>query len=72
MLLKQLREDRGLSHEALSWAIYREGHGTVSGRNIRRIEDTGAIPTVRVRFALASYFGRAQSEIWQTGQRVAA
>ena len=63
-LLEQMRRDRGLSPEGLSHALHAAGHGYVSGKTIRRVE-TGAIPTVRVQFALAQFFdGRLPSQVW--------
>lgn len=71
-LLKQLRIDHGLSPEGLSFALLQARLGHVSGRNIRRIEGVGAIPTPRVQFALARFFDRSPSEIWVLRSRVAA
>lgn len=72
-LLKEWRLDRGLSPDALSWEIRKLKLETVSGRQIRRIEDEGVTPTPRVMFALASYFGAKPSDVWQRSlRRVAA
>lgn len=68
-LLREWRLDRGLSPEALSWELRRAKLETVSGRQIRRIEDIGTIPTPRVMFALASYFEAKPSDIWQRSMR---
>ncbi len=38
--------------------------GHVSGRQIRRIEDEGVVPTPRVMFMLASHFGTKPSDVW--------
>lgn len=64
-LIRTLRTDRGLSYEALAYAIYEKSLGDVSGRTIRRIEDDGVVPRVRIQFALASFFGREVSSLWQ-------
>ena len=69
-LLKELRENRGLSPEQLSHAIYGAGLGTISGQTIRRTEDKGAIPQVRNRFALAQFFDREVVDIWQPKRQV--
>jgi transcriptional regulator with XRE-family HTH domain len=69
-LIRELRVDRGLTPEALSYEIHKRvpGH-PVSGRTIRRIERTGAIPTVRVMFGLAAVFGMTPSQIWSSRAR---
>lgn len=71
-LLREWRLDKGLSPEALSWEIRRLRIATVSGRQIRRIEEEGIIPTPRVMFALASYFDAKPTEVWARGLRVRA
>jgi len=71
-LLKEWRIDRGLSPEALSWQLRLAKLESVTGRQIRRIENEGVIPTPRVMFALASFFGARPSEIWQRSMRRAA
>jgi transcriptional regulator with XRE-family HTH domain len=71
-LLREWRTDRGLSPEALSWELRRAKLETVSGRQIRRIEDTGVIPTPRVMFALASYFDAKPTDVWGRALRRAA
>ena len=71
-LLREWRLDRGLSPEALSWELRRAKLETVSGRQIRRIEEQGIVPTPRVMFALASYFDARPSEVWRKALRVAA
>lgn len=63
-LLRQLRTDRGLSPESLSYGIHAAKLGYVSGRQIRRIEREGIIPTARVQFAIAQFFDRLPSEVW--------
>lgn len=69
--LRSLRTDRGLSPEQLGY------HVGVSGHTIRRIEDTGAVPTPRIQFAIASYFSLRPTELWpldgrRTAMKVAA
>jgi transcriptional regulator with XRE-family HTH domain len=71
-LLREWRLDRGLSPEALSWELRRAKLETVSGRQIRRIEDEGVIPTPRVMFALASFFDARPTEVWRGALRAAA
>lgn len=69
-LLREWRLDRGLSPEALSWEIRRMKLETVSGRQIRRIEEQGIIPTPRVMFALASYFEAKPTQVWTKALRM--
>lgn len=71
-LLKSWRLDRGLSPEALSWEIARRDLAFVSGRQIRRIEDEGVIPTPRVMFALASFYETTPTSIWPVKTKAAA
>jgi DNA-binding XRE family transcriptional regulator len=73
-LLQQLRTDSGLSPETLSQGIHAAKLGYVSGRQIRRIEREGIIPTARVQFAIAQFFERVPSEVWvpRSNYRVAA
>jgi transcriptional regulator with XRE-family HTH domain len=72
LVLRELRENRGLSPEQMPFAMLRAGLEPVSGKTIRRIE-RGAIPQVRVKFALAQFYGRDVSAIWIVRrQRVAA
>lgn len=67
--LRELRENRGLSPEQLPYFMARAGVEPVSGKTIRRIEGKGAIPQVRVKFALASFFGVTVSTIWSQFER---
>lgn len=67
-LLRQLRTDRGLSPEALSYAIYVAGHGSISARTIYRVEGQGMVPRVRAQFALAQFFGKPVTQIWPIPQ----
>lgn len=71
-LLKEWRIDRGLSPEAMSWQLRLAKLESVSGRQIRRIEDEGVIPTPRVMFALASFFEARPSDVWRRSMRRAA
>lgn len=64
-LLTQLREDAGLSPEALSRAIFVADLGFVSGRTIRNIENEHHVPTLRVRASIARYFDRNPRSIWR-------
>lgn len=63
-LIRTWREDRGLTPEGLSWAMYEAGVGCVSSRTIRRIESHGLRPRLRVRFAIAQHLDRPVSSIW--------
>jgi transcriptional regulator with XRE-family HTH domain len=63
-LLKAWRVDRGLSPEQLSWQIAEAQLGFISGRQIRRIESDGTIPTPRVMFALARFFDTTPTALW--------
>lgn len=75
-LLADLRRDQGLTPEALSRAILE--HPALGARwfvhpnTIRLIERNGTIPTVRVQFALATFFNRLPSDIWRQRERTAA
>lgn len=75
-LLREWRLERGLSPEALSWELRRAKLETVSGKQIRRIEGQGVIPTPRVMFALATFYDARVTEIWRRStssrERVAA
>jgi hypothetical protein len=69
-LLKSWRINQGLSCNQLAWEIAQtqtpSGRKlpTISGRQIHRIETVGIVPTPRLAFALASYFGTTPLEIW--------
>ena len=71
-LIRKLRIDEGLTPEDLAHQIARDGGGIVSGRTVRRIESEGAIPTVRIQFALARHFGMVPSDLWKPQRRRAA
>jgi transcriptional regulator with XRE-family HTH domain len=62
-LICELRIERGLSPEDLSHEILKAGHGSVSGRTVRRIERRGVVPSVRVQVALARHFDVPASEL---------
>lgn len=69
--LVELRQERGLSPEALALAIAEEAkglsfgqRGAVDAHTIRRIERHGHVPGIRVAFVLANYFGKRPDEIW--------
>ena len=68
-LLRELRENAGFSPEQMPHAMLAAKVAPVSGPTIRRIEDQGAIPQVRHRFALAQFFGRQVIEIWAVKPR---
>ena len=68
-LLQELREAKGLSPEQMPFAMLRAGVEPVSGQTIRRIERIGAVPQVRVKFALAEFFERDIKEIWTVRRR---
>lgn len=68
-LIRRLRIDQGLTPEDLAYQIARRGAGVVSGRTIRRVEDIGAIPCVRIQFALASFFDMTPSQVWPVQRR---
>lgn len=70
-LLKSWRLDQGLSPEQLAWELARAQRGHVSGRQIRRIENEGVVPTPRVMFMLASHFGAKPSDVWHRELKVA-
>jgi DNA-binding XRE family transcriptional regulator len=56
-----------MSPEQLGWAV------GVSGHTVRRIERECAIPTPRVQYALAQFFGMRPTELWKIEpRRVAA
>lgn len=68
-LLKELREDLGLSREAMCHAMRRQGverDYIPSARTLQRIEDQGVRPIVRHRFGLAAFHERKQSTIWRS------
>lgn len=74
--LVEERELRGLSPEGLSLAIKRASRnapwgerGAVDAHTIRRIERDGHVPSERIRFVIASFFGHLPHEIWEPRNR---
>lgn len=63
-----MREDRGLSRRDLCQHMQlehpRDPRMHVSERTLTRIEEDGAVPTARVKFAIAQAFDMVPSEIW--------
>lgn len=57
--LRRQRLRAGLSPEDLGADI------GVSGRTIRRIEDTGMVPTARTMFAIAKWAGEDVVQLWR-------
>lgn len=75
--LSEMRQDRGLSPEALSDELKRlavqagwGSRGAADGHTIRRIERHGHVPGERVRFVITAYFGLKPHELWERGNRV--
>lgn len=82
--LKDLREAQGLSPKDLAAEIKhmasRRGaawtRGAVDEYTIRRIEGKpeehrhGFVPTIRVQFVIATFFGVDRREIWKPGRKV--
>lgn len=72
-LIAAMREDRGMSRgdlvAAMRLANPRDPRMHVSERTLARIEDDGAIPTARVKFALAVALEMLPSQIWGAGRR---
>lgn len=69
--IREMREARGYSPEALSAAIKEAGkdapwgdRGAVDAHTIRRIERSGHVPGPRVQFVLANYFDLTPHELW--------
>lgn len=75
-MIARMREDRGMSRGDLVMnmrlANPRDARMQVSERTLARIEDEGAIPTARVKFAIAAAFDMVPSEVWGARTRVAA
>lgn len=74
--LTELREQRGLSPEALAIEINAAAlaaglgsRGAVDPHTIRRIERHGHVPGVRVAFVISSYFELVPHELWHPGNR---
>lgn len=78
--IREMREVRGFSPEALAAAIKDAGkdatwgdRGAVDAHTIRRIERHGHVPGPRVQFVLSAYFDMTPHELWQPrSSRVAA
>ena len=67
-LLRELREERGLSPEQVPFEMYRAGidrRFIPSARTIRRIEIEGVVPQIRFKFGLATFYGREVSGLWR-------
>lgn len=75
-MLAELREDRGLSRHDLATKMRldhpRDPRMHASSRTIQRIEEDGAVPTARVKFALSAQFNMLPSEIWGSRRLVRA
>lgn len=74
--VQEMREDRGLSRDDLVLRARldnpRDPRMHISYRTLQRVEEEGAIPTARVKFAIAAVFNMVPSEIWGSRVRVAA
>lgn len=75
--LRTMREERGLSPEALAYVIAQlaevkgwGNRGTVDPHTIRRVEKTGHIPGVRVQFVLAFWAQTVPHEFWRESDRI--
>lgn len=73
--IKEWREERGLSPEALAAEINTAGRErglgpkyTVHAHTIRRIE-SGHVPGVRVRLVIASFFETSPHKLWRADRR---
>lgn len=73
--IKAMREELGLSSpEALAHEIRLQAviadwgrRGTVDAHTIRRIEKRGHVPSIRIQFVLAMFFGVRMRELWLPG-----
>lgn len=66
-LLKELREEMGLSREAMPHAMLRAGiprEHIPSVKTIYNVEERGQVPVVRIKFGLAQFFDREVRSIW--------
>lgn len=70
--IREMREARGYSPEALSAAIRDASkdapwgdRGAVDAHTIRRIEKHGHVPGPRVQFVLSAFFGMTPHEMWR-------
>lgn len=74
--LRDMRESRGLSPEALAQEIAAKAksagwgcRGTVDAHTIRRIERRGHVPGPRIAFVVAAYFDLVPHELWLPANR---
>ncbi|MDE2107260.1 MAG: helix-turn-helix domain-containing protein [Patescibacteria group bacterium] len=69
-LVREMRTDRGWTHEDMSDEIHRRFgvKYATSGRTIWRVEQ-GHKPTVRKQFAIAMVLDTQPSQLWPTSQR---
>jgi hypothetical protein len=77
--LRQMREEAGLSPEAMADQIRRAAktapwgdRGAVDAHTIRRIERRGHVPGPRVQFVLSNFFGTQMRDIWVPANRQVA
>ena len=64
-------EETGLSPEMFSRAAFNAKHGFVSGKQLRRIVETGTVPGLRIRGVIAKQMQRSTREIWRNAPVVA-
>lgn len=71
--VRQMRTDRGWTHEDMSREIFRRFGATyaTSPRTIWRVE-SGHKPSVRKQFAIAQVLGVMPSQLWVEKQRAVA
>lgn len=77
--LRELREEHGLSPEALADELRERAkrepwgaRGAVDAHTIRRIENRGHVPGPRIQFVLARFFDLSTRDIWAPGHQRAA
>lgn len=75
--IAEMREDIGMSRGDLVLRMRNANPGDprmhISYRTLQRVEEQGAIPTARVKFALAAAFDLVPSQVWGGARgRVAA
>jgi len=71
-LLRDLREQRGLSPEEVPTAMVHariERRAIPSARTIRRVEDTGRKPQARYAHGIATFYGLRVRDLWPAGAR---
>lgn len=74
-LLKEMREERGLSREAMPLAMLRAGvprERIPSIKTIYNVEEHGCIPGPRLKFAFATFFGFKLKDVWPVQTRAMA